>query len=459
LNETEIMSLLGSFSREEESTIVDDGSGDNDNDSESTSTSSVHATLLYALGYDTFANPAQQHQQQQQHQEIAPLSPQNSIDEEDFRRQLEHQRWIRRRRLIIRPAVILVLGLIVFRNNYHRRLFRSSFGNRGRTTTESGLRLQSQSIGEQEQHQSSSSSSRAEFSSKTVVGMQFASTDSSPNESAGGDASVFRKSSNHQHLAGSILSSVLGRGNPTASMYNIVTDMNDDDSNNDYPATANRAATLHNRSGTVDSSGSDNNSNSNNNQHGDGNAKDNNDSGSGTGMDDNNNSSANPATYGWVPEVYPDPWIDPVRCGIAYLLQQQPDGLRTGAAAEEERRGGLVVADNNNTDSSNDTNNSEEATNEPSQNAPPGLRLCDPDWVLGGAYLEKIAQKMKEFSNRFTPGDLGPIDEGGQPEVPSPDDDQQQQQGGDHPDHHKRQGLALAVATVRKVGVRWLLEY
>ena len=33
-----------------------------------------------------------------------------------------------------------------------------------------------------------------------------------------------------------------------------------------------------------------------------------------------------------------------------------------------------------------------------------GLRLCDPDWVLGGAYLERIAQKMEDFKNKFDDG-------------------------------------------------------
>lgn len=64
----------------------------------------------------------------------------------------------------------------------------------------------------------------------------------------------------------------------------------------------------------------------------------------------------NPTFYGWTPEVYPNPIFDPVRCAIAYL-------------------------DN--------------------ENATHGVRLCDPDWVLGTDYLGDIADALLNFSSVF----------------------------------------------------------
>lgn len=69
-------------------------------------------------------------------------------------------------------------------------------------------------------------------------------------------------------------------------------------------------------------------------------------------------------TFGWEPGQYPNPRENPQKCGIAYLLQDeqfaQPD----------------------------DTDNS--------------LQLCDPDWVLGGIYLEEIAVAMKSFVQTYS---------------------------------------------------------
>jgi hypothetical protein len=37
----------------------------------------------------------------------------------------------------------------------------------------------------------------------------------------------------------------------------------------------------------------------------------------------------NPSLYGWTPEVYPDPLLNPIRCAIAYLPEtNMTDGLR-----------------------------------------------------------------------------------------------------------------------------------
>ena len=210
-------------------------------------------------------------------------------------------------------------------------------------------------------------------------------------------------SNNYNVLAGA---SLLDR-KPTASAYNVAVDLNDDGANQDVSI----------RAGV----GVDNQE-----QQNDGNDAEN--TGDTSGSNRRNKKKRrdkNDTSYGWIPEVYPDPTIDPVRCGIAYLLSEN---LSTGTTAEEERRGGLVLGANANTTSDDDSSK---------------LRLCDPDWVLGGVYLEDIAQKMREFSNRFTPRDLVPI---------LPENDLEPQMPED------RKGLTLAVATVRKVGFTKVLH-
>jgi hypothetical protein len=74
--------------------------------------------------------------------------------------------------------------------------------------------------------------------------------------------------------------------------------------------------------------------------------------------DDPRNVTVNQNTqmYGWTPAAYPNPLVDPTRCGIDYLLDV---------------------------------------------NITLGMRLCDPDWVLGGSYLEEIARSLSNFSRTF----------------------------------------------------------
>ncbi len=297
------------------------------------------------------------------------LSPQNSIDE-DLLRQQEQRRSIRRRRLIIRPAVIFVLGLFVFRSTNSRGFFfRTTVGKiSGKNDDyQNGLRPPRASLVENNHPDTS------EYSSQS------------------------NSAQNNNLLAANALYPNLD-GNPTASAFNMVTKINDDDSNQDRPA--NRDASQPDVDNEVDE-------NTNRQKNKKDKAKDN-------------------VSYGWIPEQYPDPIIDPVRCGIAYLTDEN---FQTGTIAEEERRGGLEI------DSKTATNTSTNTAAEDNDDSS-GLRLCDPDWVLGGAYLEQIAQKMVDFSDRFTPRDLGTI---------LPDD---QLAGKTQED---QQGLTLAVATVRKV--------
>jgi hypothetical protein len=90
------------------------------------------------------------------------------------------------------------------------------------------------------------------------------------------------------------------------------------------------------------------------------------------GTDEGSASELNPQLYGWIPNFYPNPLVSPIRCGTAYL---------------------------------------------PNENLTSGLRLCDPDWVLGGIYLEDIAFSMQNFSSYFGENDdendnTGPWDVG-----------------------------------------------
>lgn len=66
----------------------------------------------------------------------------------------------------------------------------------------------------------------------------------------------------------------------------------------------------------------------------------------------------NPQLYGWIPEIYPNPQAEPDRCMIAYLHSTCQ-------------------------------------------------RLCDPDWVLGGLYLEEIAMVLSNFSYTISHEDHG----------------------------------------------------
>ena len=284
-----------------EAPVFDDESGDSDSESRS-------------LVESSHRRPIQLQELPQFPPLVSPSQSQDNdsvMDEEEIIRLQELRRSIRRRRLIIRPAVILVLGLLVFRNGSNRGfLSRMSFGDRSAGGTNSrngnGLRLQQQ------------------FSSKTVVGTRSKSTSQSnaaQNQKELNEADVIQSSDKDAPAAKALFPPL--SGNPIATAYNVVTDMNDDDSNNDLPATRGR---VHNRTRWQSRASEDKTSSSINN---------NNKRNKKTKVD-----KEVPGSYGWVPELYPDPLIDPVRCGIAYLVAEQKQYHETGTVAEEERRGG-----------------------------------------------------------------------------------------------------------------------
>ena len=318
--------------------VPEDGEADNDSDSRITERSYSHP----------------------ESGSLTPIFPQDSINEEDLLRYRE-QRLLRRRRLFVRPAVVLVLGFFVFRNTNNPKFFFRSNHNAANNIRQD---------------------------TPTIV-------------SANGN------SNNYNMRAGaSLLDSY-----PTASAYNMAVDLNDD--GND----SSQEVSIRTGIGIDDQEQQQTNNEAENTA----------DTDSSNRSNKKKRRDKNDTSYGWIPEVYPDPMIDPVRCGIAYLLSEN---LSTGTTAEEERRGGLVLgAGGANANTTSDDDSSK-------------LRLCDPDWVLGGVYLEDIAQKMREFSDRFTPRDLVPILPEGELEAQKPED---------------RQGLTLAVATVRKVRFNFLV--
>jgi hypothetical protein len=85
--------------------------------------------------------------------------------------------------------------------------------------------------------------------------------------------------------------------------------------------------------------------------------------------------SSNPQIYGWTPEMYPNPLLDPVRCSIAFLPEEQQAIMKRAISNGDNR------------------------------DVPEPLRLCDPDWMLGGMYMEQIAFALRNFSDFFSQPD------------------------------------------------------
>jgi hypothetical protein len=128
-------------------------------------------------------------------------------------------------------------------------------------------------------------------------------------------------------------------------------------------------------------------------------------------------SQNNPQMYGWEPTIYPNPLIDPVRCGIAYLplddtnnnnnnniinnnmnsnFYTEGEGQEGGGGATPTATAAARIQDYPYKNISNETATLSAPL--PTRNM---LRLCDPDWVLGGMYLEQIASSLHTFSLLF----------------------------------------------------------
>jgi hypothetical protein len=103
----------------------------------------------------------------------------------------------------------------------------------------------------------------------------------------------------------------------------------------------------------------------------------------------NANYKQNPHVFGWTPDMFPNPAMDPLRCAISYL-HLLPRDEDTDDDAVEDAAG---------VDAANTTTTP--PTKHSTKTAAAVLRLCDPDWVLGGVYLEQIAAGLYNFSNVF----------------------------------------------------------
>lgn len=154
--------------------------------------------------------------------------------------------------------------------------------------------------------------------------------------------------------------------------------------------------------------------------------------------------STNPQIYGWTPEMYPNPLLDPVRCSIAFLPEEQQAIMQR------------VV-------------NSDGAEHE---DIPEPLRLCDPDWMLGGMYMEQIAFALRNFSDFFSQPDWDvTIGSSTRPPPPPPlegPDDQASSNTNssaaapmeqtEQPSFFGQPRVELAVATVRKMNLPAVLR-
>lgn len=164
--------------------------------------------------------------------------------------------------------------------------------------------------------------------------------------------------------------------------------------------------------------------------------------------DSSNILSTNPQIYGWTPEMYPNPLLDPVRCSIAFLPEEQQAIMQR------------VI-------------NSDGADHE---DIPEPLRLCDPDWMLGGMYMEQIAFALRNFSDFFSQPDwdvtIGSSTPPPPPPPPPPLEDPDDQAGNntgssaaapmeeteEPPSYFGQPRAELAVATVRKMNLPAVLR-
>jgi hypothetical protein len=112
----------------------------------------------------------------------------------------------------------------------------------------------------------------------------------------------------------------------------------------------------------------------------------------------------NPSFYGWVPETYPNPLLDPIRCSIAYLHTSaalNSAGGNEGGGADDEPLSSSSLASSSSLSSEDEDGSTDNSTSESPTQSPPPLRLCDPDWTAGQEYLQEIANALTNFSSVF----------------------------------------------------------
>lgn len=186
---------------------------------------------------------------------------------------------------------------------------------------------------------------------------------------------------------------------------------------------------------------------------------------------DGSDPSANPQVYGWTPGPYPNPLTDPVRCSIAFLPEEQKaimnhlahDGTSMTTKPPMDTKTNAAPTGASGKEAASDGDSDDDG------DIPEPLRLCDPDWMLGGMYMEQIAFALRNFSDFFSQPDwdvdIGSAGRtsGNEPSLPSTDENKTSVEGSVPAEQEALQGEAplsepyvvprieLGVATVRKV--------
>jgi len=177
-------------------------------------------------------------------------------------------------------------------------------------------------------------------------------------------------------------------------------------------------------------------------------------------------SNNNPAVYGWTPDAFPNPMTNPIRCAIAYLPQfmdhPPADSSVTAMATNNNNNSTQEPSALNNARPTNIPDNGQMLSplqlspeQELQQQQEHPLRLCDPDWVLGGVYLEQVAFAMQNFTQVFgkpaTHDENSNNDNGGIEPPPGivvvPDEETQ-----------SLPWVDLAIATARKMDLQAVLQ-
>jgi len=171
--------------------------------------------------------------------------------------------------------------------------------------------------------------------------------------------------------------------------------------------------------------------------------------------------SDNPQIYGWTPDMYPNPLTDPVRCSIAFLPEEQQ------AIRKQINQYGTppVIP-------KNQTTTKDQSVPDDDDNGLELLRLCDPDWMLGGMFMEQLAFALNNFSDFFSQPDwdvgVGSLGKNNGKFAARGVSEQRKEntnrtsdrvaEGGREDDpfvgeNQNKPGIELAVATVRKVRI------
>lgn len=102
-----------------------------------------------------------------------------------------------------------------------------------------------------------------------------------------------------------------------------------------------------------------------------------------------------PSMYGWLPTTYPNPSTNSIRCGVAYIQDRQMSNLTAPPVDTMP----TLTLDASSPAQANEAMMGSADASECEKEEP--LRLCDPDWCLGGVFLERVASQLHNFSQTF----------------------------------------------------------